>query len=543
MGSCLGIYLGDKIIKYAKLLQDEKTKKITVEAYGTKYVIGDKSEEISDIIAVTGSTGIPLAINLPEVNNIQCEILKQVGKSDIENVIELEVSDYAATQEINEKSLTYKYILTNSIKSYDNYTASIAVANKVDIEKIEQNEKIKVKAIYPVEYILSNIVEKATSNYLLVNIDEKTEIAMITNKELVNISSIDVSMKDILDEIATNEGSYAKACDLCRSINVFSDTNVDINPEIEKIIEPVIQDLLNRIKIKIEESKIKFDKIYLNGLINLFINIDLLFEQYFEIETEKLRPYFLNTEETTLNIAELIESNEATSLAHELLVPKNDDLNFLKEESKFSFKILSKNKGNKSIGSKNKTKSNGLSFLKKINLPHMDPEKISSALLFSNITAGTLLFLYGAFGSIYNAQMSNIINEVSTKTNEMDVDIGKATEDISYINTNKDKYRTFNNYVQEAIRKIEGGEIGKYSTYNVANFMQKIVKYIPQNVQLDSISSDDNKSVKIVAKSSSYAGLGYFISQLKLEGVLENVVTGNVSYGETITVTIGGDLP
>ena len=42
----------------------------------------------------------------------------------------------------------------------------------------------------------------------------------------------------------------------------------------------------------------------------------------------------------------------------------------------------------------------------------------------------------------------------------------------------------------------------------------------------------------------SYAELGYFISQLKLQGVLENIQTGKVSNGTSaITVTIGGDLP
>jgi len=46
-----------------------------------------------------------------------------------------------------------------------------------------------------------------------------------------------------------------------------------------------------------------------------------------------------------------------------------------------------------------------------------------------------------------------------------------------------------------------------------------------------------------VAKSSSYSELGYFISQLKLKGILENVTTGSVEHGSYITVSIGGELP
>lgn len=115
--------------------------------------------------------------------------------------------------------------------------------------------------------------------------------------------------------------------------------------------------------------------------------------------------------------------------------------------------------------------------------------------------------------------------------------------DSTYIKNNTKKYTQFTDYINDTVAKIREGKIGKYTTYNVANFMQKIAKYIPENVELQTISSDDNKSVTIVAKSTSYAELGYFISQLKLQGILTNIKTGNVQTGTYITVTIGGDLP
>ena len=86
---------------------------------------------------------------------------------------------------------------------------------------------------------------------------------------------------------------------------------------------------------------------------------------------------------------------------------------------------------------------------------------------------------------------------------------------------------------------------GKYSTYNVALFMLKVSKYIPENVLLQSIKSDANRHVTIVAYSTSHAELGYLVSQLKLEGILEpsSVQTTAVVHDNVITVTIGGDLP
>ena len=97
--------------------------------------------------------------------------------------------------------------------------------------------------------------------------------------------------------------------------------------------------------------------------------------------------------------------------------------------------------------------------------------------------------------------------------------------------------------VTDLVDKIQSNQIGNLRTYNVANFMQKIMKFVPKNVQLISIESNDNKHVTIQAKSSSYAALGYFVSQLKLEGIINNVKINSVSHGTEISVSIGGDLP
>ena len=97
--------------------------------------------------------------------------------------------------------------------------------------------------------------------------------------------------------------------------------------------------------------------------------------------------------------------------------------------------------------------------------------------------------------------------------------------------------------VNDVINKIQSNDIGNLRTYNVANFMQKVMKFIPKNVQLVTIESNDNKHVTITAKSSSYAGLGYLISQLKLEGIINNVKVDKVTHGTEIEVSIGGDLP
>ncbi len=535
MEACLGIYLGDKIIKYAKLVRDDKSRRISLHSCGTKYVVGNKEVSIAEIISQTGSAEDSLCLNLTDYSRMQTEVLRQLGKADTQSVIELEVSDYATSRALNEKALEYRYIFMDSSVSIDNYTADIAIVDKNVITKITENEKYeKLIGLYPQEYILPNMVQ-SNSNYLLVNIDEKTQVISVVGGKIKQIIDIDISMKNILDNIAAQEGSYSKACDLCKNINVLSDES--LSPDLERIIEPTIQDLLNRIKSKLDESKISYEKIYLNGLVNLFINIDVLFEQFFGITTEKIRPYFVNLDEVA-NISEVIEATDAIALAYEGIENFKPEANFVaNKNAKVALSgFFARDKSSKGVKSATVKKTATV-------LPNINLEKIERAVLFANMTAGAVLLGYVGFSASYNAELTKMETTITENINKLQQETSQIRADKSYIDQNTEQYTSFNNYISDTVQKIREGKIGKYTTYNVANFMQKVAKYIPTNVQIETISSNDNRTVSIVAKSTSYAELGYFISQLKLQGVLENIRTSNVSNGTTISVTIGGDLP
>ena len=105
------------------------------------------------------------------------------------------------------------------------------------------------------------------------------------------------------------------------------------------------------------------------------------------------------------------------------------------------------------------------------------------------------------------------------------------------------KYKEINDNVSDIVQQIENNQIGKFTTYNVASFMQNIIRIIPKNVQLKTITSDDNKNIKITAQSDSYADLGYFVAELKLSSTLKNVKINKINNGETTVIEIGGELP
>lgn len=553
MSSALGVYLGEKIVKYAKLNMDEKTGRVGIETYGTKYVIGDNLNVISEIITETGSVGLPVCINIKDPTYIETQIFKQISKSDLDSVISLEILDYSEKREMNDKSFSYRYSVSESLTSKDNYTSHIVIKEKNAIEAYSSAESLNIKAMYPKSMVINSLINKNESNYMIANIDEDTKLITVTGREITNVVELEIGMKEILDSIAEKLGSYTKACELCKSINVFADDSESTIPGIEEIIEPLIQEILNKIKDTMTQTKVSYQNIYLTGLINYFINIDMLFEEFLGVNTTKLKPIFLAAEETDVNIAELIEVNEATAFAYNYLNLLNEKFNFLTREKKgTNFKALF------GINEEPKTSKPQVKEIKKtfagIKLPNIslskfnfniniNKEKVSNYLLFANIILGVIFVLYTAFTTIYNSEMTEITNKVKAKNNEFEKNVSLISNDISYISKQKELYKTENDFVNSIIEKVTGQNLGVNSTYNVANFMQKIMKYIPSGVILDSISSDNNKNVVMVAKSTKYTGLGYLISQLKLQRILDNVTVTSVVNGDTITVTIGGELP
>ena len=60
MTSCLGIYVGENIIKYAKVNKEKDNLKI--EAFGVKFYKNLK-ETIDQIVAETFSNNVPISVN------------------------------------------------------------------------------------------------------------------------------------------------------------------------------------------------------------------------------------------------------------------------------------------------------------------------------------------------------------------------------------------------------------------------------------------------------------------------------------------------
>ena len=67
---------------------------------------------------------------------------------------------------------------------------------------------------------------------------------------------------------------------------------------------------------------------------------------------------------------------------------------------------------------------------------------------------------------------------------------------------------------------------------------------IPETVQILSVENTNEKHIIINAQSAQYEQIGFFLSELKLNGILLNVKSDlGVKSDSLVKVTIEGDLP
>ena len=90
---------------------------------------------------------------------------------------------------------------------------------------------------------------------------------------------------------------------------------------------------------------------------------------------------------------------------------------------------------------------------------------------------------------------------------------------------------------------IDKIKLRKERSYDVPNFMSQLMFVIPVDVKVSSISIGTNDNVVLEAESSKYAQLGYFVSRLKLAGILTDVKMDVVSMDSTIKIKVKGILP
>ena len=282
---------------------------------------------------------------------------------------------------------------------------------------------------------------------------------------------------------------------------------------------------------------VKFNKIYITGLMSAVNNIDLYFQEFFDTEKcEVLKPYFTK-ENIKINIKDYIEVNSAIALAMQGLGYGIKSMNFKKIN--FSDKIPEWLKADVSLGKKDGKSSGKISFDMKGKLDAGERWLVRGA---------TGVFILMILFSILSCYIQNRINDKIVEAEETslytDQQIALAQMDIAQVVDKANEYKEMEDNLRNINQKIEDDLDLKGS---IPNLLVGIMSVIPENVQVTDIentSGNESRHIVIKAQSKYYDELGYFKAKLKEDGILNNIVsTQGEKQDDFVKIVIEGDLP
>ena len=374
MSTCLGLYIEENIIKYAKVSKDRD--QIKVDSFGIKFY-DNIDQTIKQIIEETYSYKTPVSINLSEEMYNYFQIFALLNRKDLPKAIKTEFEAYCADKNFNPNVFETRYAITPNIEEKDKLKVIHISENKIELnKKLQRFSSYKLQNITPVSMSISNIAKfNERENCVIVNIEEKTIITTILNQNIYDIKTLDIGSGDILEKINLKENSYQKAYEICKETTIYTSEGKELSEEETNYLEdimPTLYEIVGQLRKVLNENFEKIEKVYITGTGALINNIDLYFEEYLEnVKCEILKPSFIKIS-PEINIKDYIEVNSAISLALSGLGEGISGMNFKKTTLMDKLpEILTMEVGNKKGKRKQKEGKNfkGNLFTMDFNIP------------------------------------------------------------------------------------------------------------------------------------------------------------------------------
>ncbi len=539
MSTCLGLYIEENLIKYAKVSKERE--QIKVESFGMKFY-DNLDQTIKQIIEETYSYKTPISINLSEEMYNYFQVFALLNKKDLPKAIQTEFESYCADKNYNPNVFETRYAITPNTQDKEKLKVIHVSENKIELnKKLQKFNGYKLQNITPVSMTIPSVTElEEKENCLIVNIEEDTTVTTVIDKNIYDITKLDIGSKEILDKINVKENSYQKAYEICKETTIYTSEGkelTDIETNYLEDIMPTLYEIVGHLRKIINESLDKIDKIYVTGTGALINNIDLYFEEYLEnVRCEILKPSFVKIS-PDINIKDYVEVNSAISLALNGLGQGISGMNFKKNSFMDKLpEILSMEVGTKKsmVGRKNPPKVLTLDFDAPL-------DTIEKNMLRSVVGLLILLVIYCGFSTL-------IKNQIASKSAETDKSINNTREQIALVNRDmqsiQSKTNDYTNKIsnlQQINEKIEENNRTKKA---IPNLLNRLMYIMPSEVQLTSIRNETSTHIVIQAQSTSYAQLGYLTASIKTNGILTNVISSSGQKDNNIvTIKIEGDFP
>lgn len=548
MSSCLGIYIENNIIKYAKVSKERE--QLKVESYGVKFY-DNIDQTIKQIVEETYSYKTPISINLSEEIYNYFNMFALLSKKDLPKAIKTEFEAYCSDKNYNPNVFETRYAIAPNVQDKEKLKVIHISQNKIELnKKIQRFNGYRLQDISPIGMTIPDVKEfEPKENALIVNIEEKTTITTILDQKVYDVKTLDIGSQEFLDKINIKENSYSKAYEICKETTIYTSegrdlTDVDTN-YLEDIM-PTLYEIVGQIRKIMNESIEKIDRVYITGTAALINNIDLYFEEYLEnVKCEILKPGFIKIS-PEINIKDYVEVNSAISLAISGLGEGITGINFKKASFSDRLPDFLKIEIGSSKKDKNKSsKPNPLEKLLKSSAFTMDfnvpLDKVEKGMLRTATGLLILFFVYSGFSTMIKNQIDNKMDEANKSIANTNSQMKLIDNDKSKLQTKTTEYTTKISNLQKVNDKIN--DINK-TKKAIPNLLNKLMYIMPTGVQITSIQNTSATHIEIQAQSNKYEQLGFLVTNMQLEPVLTNVIsTAGQKANGVITIKIEGDLP
>lgn len=537
--TCLGLYIEEHLIKYAKVIKERDNLK--VETFGIKFYdrIGDA---IKQVIEETYSQKTPISINLSEEMYNYFNMFALITKNDLQKAIKTEFDAYCTDKGYNPNVFETRYAVVDNQLDKEKLKIIHIADNKIELNKrMQQLSDYKLINISPISMSLPNLIKtKKESGALMVNIEDKTTITTIIDNKVSNIDILEEGSAQILDAINIKENSYSKSYEICKNTTIYTSEGKELQEGEVNYLEdimPTLYTIVGQVKKIVNANGDQIKTVYLTGTSALINNADLYFQEYLpEVNCEILKPYFVQ-QTKDISIKDYIEVNTAISLALMGLNEGIAGMNF--KAQSFSDKLPGWLKIEVNPDkTKSEQKNIGSWFTWDLNQALDKTEKglirIAAYLL-------VLLIIYSSFSIVLNNQMDKKEKEAQESITATKQQITLAQADDEKVKSRTNEYTTMIKNLEDANDRITD----RTRTRNaIPNLLNQIMSVIPEGVQLTSIDNTSGTHIKITAQSNKYEQLGYFIAKLKTEVILNDVIsTAGQKDNGVVAVTIEGELP
>lgn len=539
-GSCLGLYIEEHLIKYAKVSKDHD--KVKVDAFGLMFY--DKlGEAIAQIIQETYSQKTPISINLSEEMYNYFDMFALLTKNDLQKAIKTEFDSYCAEKGYNPNVFESRYAIVGNQDEREKIRVIHVAENKIELNKqIQQIEGYKLASISPISMAIPNLIDiEKHENALIVNIEDTTTVTTILDDKIYNIDKIEEGSKDFLTKINLKENSYLKAYEICKNTTIYTSEGRELQEEQSTYLEdimPTLYNIVGNVRSIIRENGDRIKKVYITGTAALINNIDLYFQEYLEeVDCEILKPYFIQSTAGDISIKDYIEVNSAISLGMMGIGEGISGMNFksqtLADKIPDWLKI--------EVGGNENTKlKHGASnmFTWDLGQPF---DKTETGLLRIAIALMLLVVMYSGFSGLLANQMNKKTGQAQESITTTNDQIGLAKTDNEKINSKINEYTNMIKNLEEANNRLTD----RNKTRNaIPNLLNQIMSIVPENVQLTSIENTSSTHIIINAQSNKYEQLGYFVAKMKTEVILTNIIsTAGQKDNNVVSIKIEGDLP